>query len=205
MSNAKFTMREGLTLDVAGNVWTHPAVDLKKDDRSDAVILTFSCDRIQTESTSEGERPYTYLVFLDALEFPENVTKTTTVESGGALHSQAIRREGSKGSVSGMHVSYDARRNMPGEKYSEFFARASDGTSVPPNFQDRLLEALRFCTATMAAPEKWPRLFEQHSPIYKWSPGGLGKMQSCPLRRATRGASGISFYAASASLGSKSR
>lgn len=145
-------MREGITLDVAGNVWTHPAVDLKKDDRSDAVILTFSCDRIQTESTSEGERPYTYLVFLDALEFPENVTKTTTVESGGALHSQAIRREGSKGSVSGMHVSYDARRNMPGEKYSEFFARASDGTSVPPNFQDRLLEALRFCTATMAAP-----------------------------------------------------
>ena len=66
-----------------------------------------------------------------------------------------------------------------------------------------------------AAPhEKWPRLFEQLSPIYKWTLGGLPKVQSCPRRRAslatnaeprwaTRGAPGISFYAASSSLGSK--
>ena len=53
--------------------------------------------------------------------------------------------------------------------------------------------------------KKWPRLFEQLSPIYKWSPGGLGKMQSCTLQRATRGASAMSFYAASASLGSMFR
>ena len=64
--------------------------------------------------------------------------------------------------------------------------------------------------------KKWPRLFEQLSPIYKWTLGGLPKVQSCPRRRAslatnaeprwaTRGAPGISFYAASSSLGNKFR
>lgn len=52
--------------------------------------------------------------------------------------------------------------------------------------------------------QKWSRLFEQLSPIYKWVPGGLRQVQSCPWRRsalatnrptrwATRGAPRISF------------
>jgi hypothetical protein len=31
--------------------------------------------------------------------------------------------------------------------------------------------------------EKWPRLFEQLSPIYKWTAGGLQTRQSFPRRR----------------------
>jgi hypothetical protein len=54
------------------------------------------------------------------------------------------------------------------------------------------------------AKEKWLRLSEQHSPIYKWNSGGLN-VRRCPQVCATRGAPGISFYAASASLGSQSR
>jgi hypothetical protein len=57
-----------------------------------------------------------------------------------------------------------------------------------------------------AREQRWSRLFEQLSPIYKWVPGGLRKVQSCPRRRAalavdrptrwtTRGAPQISFYA----------
>lgn len=55
--------------------------------------------------------------------------------------------------------------------------------------------------------ERWLRFFEQLSPIYKWTPGELRKVQSCPRRRealatnrptrwATRGAPGTSSYAA---------
>jgi hypothetical protein len=59
-------------------------------------------------------------------------------------------------------------------------------------------------------PEKWPRLSEQQTPIYKWNPGGFTKVQSCPRRRRLRrtdavGNSGhttkLVFYAALASLG----
>ena len=64
--------------------------------------------------------------------------------------------------------------------------------------------------------EKWLRLFEQHSPIYKWTLSGLQKVQSCPRRRAslatnakprwaTRGAPGSSSYAASFNGGSAAK
>jgi hypothetical protein len=56
--------------------------------------------------------------------------------------------------------------------------------------------------------QKWPRLFEQLSPIFKWTLCGLQMVQSCPrrrsalttnrqTRRATRGAPRTSSYAAS--------
>lgn len=48
--------------------------------------------------------------------------------------------------------------------------------------------------------EEWPRLFEQHSPTFKWTPSRLQKVQSYP-NGVTRGVPGISFYAASASFG----
>ena len=60
--------------------------------------------------------------------------------------------DGSEGSVAGMRVTYDYRQNKAGEKYSVFLARAADGVLTPKSFQDRLLEAIRFCTATMATP-----------------------------------------------------
>ncbi len=64
--------------------------------------------------------------------------------------------------------------------------------------------------------QKWFRLFEQLSPIYKWTPGRLLKVQSCPRRRAslatnakprwaTRGAPGTSSYAAKRMGGSAAR
>ena len=138
--------------DVVGNVWTHPSVDLKVDDGPEVVVLSFFCDRIQTESTVEGARPYAYFVFLDDLEFPENTIRTTRVESGGEFESGSTRVEGSKGAVAGMRISYDKRKNAPGERYSEFVVTVPKGVSVAASFQDRMLEAIRFCTATMATP-----------------------------------------------------
>lgn len=52
--------------------------------------------------------------------------------------------------------------------------------------------------------QKWLRLSEQHSPIYKWNSGGLN-VRRCPRWWPTRSAPGISFYAASASFGSPFR
>ena len=68
------------------------------------------------------------------------------------------------------------------------------------------------CLSLLGWAQKWSRLFEQLSPIYKWTAGGLPKVQSCPRRRsalatnrptrwATRGATAISSYAAMAKAG----
>jgi hypothetical protein len=44
--------------------------------------------------------------------------------------------------------------------------------------------------AKMTYTQKWPRLFEQYSPTFKWTLYGLQKVQSYP-RGVTRGAPGI--------------
>ena len=72
------------------------------------------------------------------------------------------------------------------------------------------------CTVRSFVSKKWSRLFEQLSPIYKWTPGGLREVQSCPRRRSalatdrpprwtTRGAPPISFYAACLRFGDRLR
>ena len=72
-------------------------------------------------------------------------------------------------------------------------------------------ELQKFCNR-----QKWLRWFEQLSPIYKWTPGGLRKVPSGPRRRSahattrptpwtTRGAPGRTSYAASFMGGSASR
>ncbi len=147
-------------LDVAGNVWTHPSVDLKVSEEPEVQVLSFSCDRIQTESTVEGEHTYAYFVFLDELAFPDNTIRTTIVESSGKLESRSTRLEGSKGLVAGIGVTYDKRKNRPGERYSEFIAVVPKGITAVASFEDRMLEAIRFCTATMAAPVMSETVFE---------------------------------------------
>lgn len=146
--------------DVAGNIWAHPAVDLQVEDGPEVVTLSFSCDRIHTQSTADGGRPYAYFVFLDELDFPENQVKTIRVESGGEFQSVSTRIDGSKGMSAGMNIVYEMRKHEPGERYSEFVANFPQGVDVPANFQDRLLEAIRFCTATMAAPVMSEWVFE---------------------------------------------
>ena len=42
-----------------------------------------------------------------------------------------------------------------------------------------------FVAVEPRAGQKWPRLFEQQTPIYKWKAGGLETRQSCPRRRAS--------------------
>ncbi len=146
--------------DVAGNVWTHPSVDLKIQDGPEVVVLSFFCEHIRTQTSVKGARPYAYFVFLDDLAFPQNRTKTTRVESGGQLQTETTCIEDSKGQSAGMEIIYERRKNEPGERYSEFVAVASQGVAVPENFQDRLLESIRFCTATMAAPVMSESIFE---------------------------------------------
>ena len=89
---------------------------------------------------------------------------------------------------------------------------------IDPVFRTLFHHKPRFELAPIAPPpeERWLRLFERLSPIYKWTPGELRKVQSCPRRRealatnrptrwATRGAPGMSSYAACFISGNVSR
>ena len=138
--------------DIAGNVWTHPSVILDRKDEPECLVLSFSIDHIQAEFDAAGQQAFTYLVFLDELAFPVNSWTETEVKSDGIVEKSSIVLDKSKGIVCGMKVSYDNRHNILGGKYSEFIAVAGEGVAVVKEFQNRLLESLRFCTATMASP-----------------------------------------------------
>jgi hypothetical protein len=78
------------------------------------------------------------------------------------------------------------------------------------NYWQCKIEAFNESPTVKYTIEKWLRLSEQQTPIYKWKPGGFTKVQSCPRRRRLRrtdavGNSGrttkLVFYAACASVG----
>lgn len=137
--------------DLVGNVWIHPAVDLKKEQMQDADILTLSCDYIRTESTVDIASSFAHFIFLDELEFPKNIIQASNKLSRGQER-QTIDRDASVGAIAGLKLTFDPRKNIPGEKFSEFFAKTVVDELQPLGFQDRLLESIRFCTATMTTP-----------------------------------------------------
>jgi hypothetical protein len=118
-----------------------------------------------------------------------------------------------------MLVTYDPRVDRPGPKFGELFASNQSGAPLPGNFDDRLVEALRFCTASVAQPvmretaHGGKRIFElsQHRPANKGMleapllPRGheadFYKLLECYFRYAVAHAAGREFAPLSAKVG----
>lgn len=142
-------------IDLAGNVWTNPAVMLKVDHRANAEILTFVCDHIETEIAAAGAAEFAHFVFADDLDFPLNMP-TTSKEFVRCLERVTVKPTLSSGVVSGMQTQYHKCSADKGGKAYEFVALAVAGKPTPEGFDERLLESIRFCSAAMA----WPVMSE---------------------------------------------
>lgn len=138
--------------DVAGDTWICDSGELDRSDREESVVLSFTSSRIRCHVAAEARNPHAYFVFLDDLDFPKNTVRTTSVEKMGKPWGSRSEWNLSEGNVGGLRVLFDGIGNRVDRRYSEFVARGDVGTPTPPGFEDRLLEAIRFCTATMATP-----------------------------------------------------
>lgn len=138
--------------DVAGDTWICDSGELDRSDREDIVVLSFTSSRIRCHAAADAKNPYAYFVFLDDLDFPKNAARTTSVEKMGKPWGSRSEWNLSEGDVGGLRILFDGIGNRVDRRYSEFVARGKVGASMPPGFEDRLLEAIRFCTATMATP-----------------------------------------------------
>lgn len=137
--------------DVAGNVWTHPATHVDIEERLSSKVVQIRCNYLVSESKIEKPAQLTAMVFMDKMPFPENrSTAMRTSERGKNTVKVALAM--STGIAGGMKITYDSRNGRPGPEYSELFAQAQDGVSLPENFNDRLLEAVRYCTAMVVTP-----------------------------------------------------
>lgn len=160
--------------DVSGNVWTNLSASVDINHRPDAFVVTVSCAWLRSESPVEGAGSATHMVFMDELRFPDNVTHSQRVLERGKK-ALKLSTKASAGEAAGLLVTFDPRVDRAGPKFGELFAANQGPACLPDNFDDRLVEAVRFCTATVAQPvmretvHKGKKVLEfaQHRPANK--------------------------------------
>lgn len=137
--------------DVTGNVWTCDSLSVKVDSRQNAEIITFQCTYIETKIPGKTKSDFVNFVFTEDLKLPRNRARSSSsLVRGQERH--LIRSEAFSGEVAGMQVHYHpCDLDFEGEAF-EFTAIAKEGEGMPAWVDLRLLEALRFCTATRAMP-----------------------------------------------------
>ncbi len=144
--------------DIAGNLWVNPVVGVKASESTKATTLTVSCDFIacrlhEAEGGSVAVEPvpaWAHMVFMEELDFPLNVLERRDTSVLGRS-SIKIAPTLSAGAVGNLKVTYETRAVTPGTRHSELSAVANEKAEVPKGFQDKLLEAIRFGTATMVS------------------------------------------------------
>lgn len=137
--------------DVAGNIWTNPAVMLKVDHLINAEILTFTCDYIEAGIVTQSDMEFAHFVFSEDLDFPLNI-QTTSKELVRGKERITIKPTLSSGMVSGMQTHYYKSTADKGGQAFELISLAIVDQPAPEGFDERLLESIRFCSATMASP-----------------------------------------------------
>lgn len=140
-------------IDVTGNVWINPSVMPKFEHRVHAEILTFACDHIEAQISADNKADFVHFVFPEDLKFPMNIS-TSHKELVRGQERLSIKRTLSSGTASGMQVHYHrCSIDKTGDAFELVaLALASDNRQVPERFDERLLEAIRFCSATRASP-----------------------------------------------------
>ena len=134
-----------------GNVWTNPAVSLQIRHGEDSDEVRFECERIETEHTMTVDVPFAHLIFADKLDLPDNRIVTKFNDADGK-DLKSIQREGSQGQLQNLNVLFKKVDGVTAQEGYELQATAFGSDPIPEFFENRLLEAIQFCTATLAWP-----------------------------------------------------
>lgn len=139
--------------DTAGNVWTHPSAQVVIVEESPvSSVLTVKCAFLRLETTlAKAEAGISAMVFMEDLPFPDRPSIFYGMFTRAKRPAQASRKA-SIGKVAGLAITFDHRAELPGPKYCELFVENEEMVALEAGFDDRMLEAARFCTATIATP-----------------------------------------------------
>ncbi len=179
--------------DTNGRIWKHPSATVQLSPGDKATVINIQCDYLHCETSSAKQECWSNLVILEDLHLPMNLLNNTLVMRRGAK-SKEILKTGSHGTISNLEFVYDSREGRTDSpRFSEIFFKAQGEKNAPSDFVARLLEALRFGTATMF----WPVMQETcHGgkivlELSKHRPSPHGGMIAPPINRK---ASGEAFY-----------
>lgn len=132
-------------IDVSGNEWTNPSVEVSTFHHIDSAVIVLKCDWIRSVTPSKDANDSIHMLFLDELPFPLNsLERSQTVCEG--RESIKISHTSSHGTAGGADFRYASFGDS--QPYYELFAKPVDGVQLPQNFEYRVIEAVRFLSAT---------------------------------------------------------
>lgn len=131
--------------DVSGNEWTNPSVEVETTFYNDSTVIVLKCGWIRNVMPAVGAKDSVHMLFLDEIPFPMNsLERSQTVREG--RESTNISYTASCGTAGGAVFRYASFGGS--QPYYELFAKPTDGVQLPSNFEYRVIEAIRFLSAT---------------------------------------------------------
>jgi hypothetical protein len=135
-------------IDVDGGKWENPSVEVTESPGKNCTVVNINCDWIRKTQDVSNEKNYVYMLFLDELKFPLNEVQSTEI-TGAIKKSSRIDHAGSSGVTKLASIRY-AKADIP-DDFCVFYASVNDDVNFSTYFPSKLVETIRFVTASTAS------------------------------------------------------
>ncbi|MBO9687098.1 MAG: hypothetical protein J7598_10820 [Mitsuaria chitosanitabida] len=160
---------EAVTSD--GVQWTCPRVAVSERAGQDCCVVRFEANFVENLTEAEDSSYAARLTYIEKLRLPQN----HRVDETGRKGSRFIGRDGSKGRLANLDLTYIRRFRDDTVERSELTVHAVDGSAPPRHFDARVGEAIMFCSALLAQPictevahgKLRSIRFTQHRPVHE--------------------------------------
>lgn len=128
--------------------WTSPRVTVWDRPGEDEVVVRFEASYVENICQAEATAYAARLTYIEKLRMPEN----HRVDEVGRNGSRFVRRDGSKGRLANLDLTYARRFRDDTVERSELSVQSVDGAVPPRHFDTRVEETIMFCSALLAQP-----------------------------------------------------
>ena len=128
--------------------WTCPRVSVRERPGQDECEVRFDASYVENISQTEESAHAARLTYIEKLRLPEN----HRVDEAGRNGSRFVGRDGSKGRLANLDLTYVRRFRDDTVERSELSLHAVDDAPPPRHFDMRVEETMMFCSALLAQP-----------------------------------------------------
>lgn len=131
--------------DVDGHVWSNPSVKVREAPYENCAIIEMHCDWVRTTYTVPSAKNQVRMLFREELDVPLNDVQHTQIKSSDRLMSRS-EKVGAKWELTCGTLRYE--KSDAEEAFNTLRLIAKEGTQLPANMQSKLIEAIRFVSAS---------------------------------------------------------
>jgi len=137
---------------VAGYIWEHPSISIRVQHFDNATVITSKFDRLELLASYKHASEYAIYYIADDLKIPCNISSMIQETSQGKEKSRSVSFDIALGNLPGLNVKYEKIKQKTDRDIFKFKAVCSDSSPFTEKHASRVLDTLRFCTATFIHP-----------------------------------------------------